>query len=291
MKFLIYLISLPFIYLVSIAPFWLLYRISDGLFFILYYGIGYRKSVVYNNLKNSFPEKSDKEIRKIRLDFYKYFCDLILETFKTLTIGPKAIKKMVVFKDAALIDEFKQKNQSILIAMGHWGNWEIGGARFAVDPLHKLMVVYHPLKNKYFNKLIFKMRTRLGNGLYAMRDTYKNMVRDKDLLTATAFIADQTPSPKRAYWLTFLNQETPMFQGMGKISKKLDYPIVYCGVKRLKRGRYELLQEVLIPEPKNVTSDEIIEKFAKRLELDIKNQPEIWLWTHKRWKHKPPIKS
>ena len=132
------------------------------------------------------------------------------------------------------------------------------------------------------------MRTRLGNKLYAMKDTFKGMVRDRNETTATAFIADQTPSPQGAYWTTFLNQETPVFTGTAKISRKLDYPIVYISVKRPKRGYYNVEGELLIEHPGNYTEDEISEMHTRRLERDIVENPEIWLWTHRRWKHKKP---
>ena len=170
--------------------------------------------------------------------------------------------------------------------MGHWGNWELGGARFAVEPLHKLNVIYHPQHNKYFNNLIVKMRTRLGNGLYAMKDTIRCIIRDKTEVTATAFIADQTPSPRGAYWMQFLNQDTPVFTGTGKIANKMNYPVIYAGIKRTRRGHYEILLEDLVSNPTEMQPDEIVKTFTQRLEKDIQAVPEIWLWTHRRWKHK-----
>jgi len=129
------------------------------------------------------------------------------------------------------------------------------------------------------------MRTRLGNGLYSMKDTLRCMIRDKSQLTATAFIADQTPSPKGAYWTTFLNQDTPFFTGPGKIARKFGYPVVYVSVNRKQRGRYEVIIEDLVYNPENAEANYIVELFTKRLEQDIKKTPEIWLWTHRRWKH------
>jgi KDO2-lipid IV(A) lauroyltransferase len=172
--------------------------------------------------------------------------------------------------------------------MGHYGNWELGGARFSQGPMHQLYVIYHPLKNKYFDGMMYHMRTRLGNKLYARNDSYRGMVRNKDEVTATAFIADQTPSPKGAYWTTFLNQDTPVFVGTAKIAKKLDYPIIYITVNRPKRGHYIVSSELLIEHPATLTEDEISELHTKKLEKDIRENPEIWLWTHRRWKHENP---
>jgi KDO2-lipid IV(A) lauroyltransferase len=286
-----YYLFLPVIYLISILPFWLLYRVSDFLFIIVYGLMGYRKKVVMANLKNSFPEKNDADLKQIQRKFYRYFFDLIVETIKSLTISPRTLRKRMLFEDVSVFQKYFDQQQSIIIVMGHFGNWELGGARFAIEPLHKLYVVYHPLKNKYFNKLVYKMRTRLGNGLYPMKNTLRGMLGDKNNVTATAFIADQTPSPHGAYWMKFLNQDTPVFTGTGKIANKFNYPVVYASVKRVKRGFYEIELEELVSTPNEVEPEEIVARFTKRLEQDIREIPTTWLWTHKRWKHKRAIKE
>ncbi|MBK6775205.1 MAG: lysophospholipid acyltransferase family protein [Flavobacteriales bacterium] len=284
-----YYIALPFLYGISLLPFPLLYLLSDFLFFILFHVIGYRKDVVMTNLRNSFPEKSEKELRGIMKRFYGWFCDLTLETLKTLTISPEAVKERVAFPDAHVFKPFVDRKQSVIIVMGHYGNWELAGARFAVEPgLHQLIVIYHPLQNPDFERLIVRMRTRLGNRLYSMSETFKAMVRDRAQLTATAFIADQTPAPETAYWTTFLNQDTPVFTGTGKIANKLGYPVIYLSIRQPRRGRYEMCAEVLVPDPKNTTEEAINELHTRRLEADIRNKPDLWLWTHRRWKHKRP---
>lgn len=289
MKAIVYYISLPFIYLIAALPFWMLYGLSDLLFFLVYRVIGYRKKVVFSNLKNSFPEKSEAELKGIQVKFYKYFCDLIVETFKTISISPASLRKRIAFKGKEIFAEYYAQEQSTIIAMGHWGNWELGGARFAIEQFHQLFVIYHPLRNKYFDQLFYKMRTRLGNGLYAMKESLRGIITDKGKLTATAFIADQTPPARGAHWMNFLNQDTPVFRGTGKIAKKMNYPVIYIGVKRIKRGYYELQAETLVANPSEVTDTEIIELFTKRLEKDIQEIPEIWLWTHRRWKKSRPI--
>ncbi len=289
MQALIYYLVRPILYIISLLPFRILYILSDILYVIVYKLIGYRTRVVNTNLQNSFPEKSTAEIKQIQDSFYRYLCDLILETVKTISITPKSLKKHVKFIDMAAFDRFYKQQQSVIIVMGHQGNWELGGARFSQDPYHQLYVIYHPLANKYFDKMFYYMRTRLGNKLYAMKDTIRGMIKNKTQLTATAFIADQTPSPHNAYWTTFLNQETPVFTGTAKIAKKLNYPIIYVSITRPKRGLYEVNSELLVENPANMDEDHISELHTKRLEKDIQTQPEIWLWTHKRWKHKKPI--
>ncbi len=284
-----YYIALPFLYLVSILPFWLLYLISDGLYIIFYYLIGYRKKVVLLNLRNSFPEKSEEEITILSKKFYRYFCDLILESLKTLTVSREQVRKHVVFSDAAVatFKKYNESKQSIILVMGHMGNWELAGAGFSqLVSSPKLYILYHPLSNKRFDQLVYHMRTRLGNGLYAMNESLRGMLRDRDKVTATAFIADQTPSPEGAYWTTFLHQDTPVFKGTEKLATKLNYPVLYVSVFRTKRGVYTIDLELLTDHPKGCQENEISEKHTRRLEKDILIQPEIWLWTHKRWKHK-----
>ncbi|MCX6351880.1 MAG: lysophospholipid acyltransferase family protein [Bacteroidetes bacterium] len=246
MSALLYYIALPFIYLLSMLPFWWLQRLADGLHFLLYAVLGYRKKVVLGNLRNSFPNKSEKEIEAIAKRFYLFFCDLILETLKTLTISNKTLRQRVKL-DVSLFEKFAAEGRSVILVMGHFGNWELTGASFAQVPLHRLYIIYHPLKNKYFNRLTYYMRTRLGNRLYEMNNVMRGMLGNRAQLTATAFIADQTPSaPATAYWTKFLNQDTPIFNGTAKIAKKLNYPIIYASTTQPKRGYYDVKCELLI---------------------------------------------
>jgi KDO2-lipid IV(A) lauroyltransferase len=255
--------------------------------------MGYRKKVVFANLRNSFPDKSDAEIKAIQKRFYRYFCDLFLETFKTLTISRASMLKHCSMDPAAeaLFNGFAQENKSMIIVMGHYGNWEWAGNTFSLKCKHQLYVIYHPLANPHFNRLIIKMRTRFGTKLIAMKDTFRDMVQNRPHLTATAFIADQTPAPDKAYWMNFLNQDTPVFPGTEKIAQKMNYPIVYVSIKKIKRGYYTLTADTLKMPPFNtIREGEITEAHTKRLETDIIGNPETWLWTHRRWKHKRPNK-
>jgi KDO2-lipid IV(A) lauroyltransferase len=287
LRAIIYYIALPFIYLLSLLPFWGVYFLSDVLYATLYYAFGYRKKIVRTNLQNSFPQKSKEELRLIEKRFYHYMCDLFLETFKTLTISSaKMLRHCTIDPGAKLIfDQFAAENKSIIIAMGHKGNWEWAGNTFSLTCKHQLYVIYHPLTNKYFNRLIIKMRTRFRTKLIPMKDTFRDMVKNRHELNATAFIADQSPSPEKAWWMNFLNQDTPVFTGTEKIGQKLKYPIVYVSVERIKRGYYTLKADRL-EIPDMLTEGKITEAHTKRLEADIINQPETWLWSHRRWKHR-----
>lgn len=282
-----YYIALPFIYGISLLPFPLLYLVSDFFYLVIYRLLGYRKDVVLSNLRNSFPEKSDAEIKEIAAKFYAWFCDLTLETLKTLTISPEEVRKRVEFVGIDLMRNYAKEGRSVILVLGHYGNWELAGARYSQEKdIPQLYVIYHPLANERFDRLIHHMRVRHGTKLYKMREASKDMIRDKGTLTATAFIADQTPSPERAYWMTFLGQETPVFMGTEALARKLDKPVVYICISRPKRGYYRMEMEILVSEPKAMREGEITEIHTRRLEADIKKTPELWLWTHRRWKHR-----
>ncbi len=288
MKAVLYYIALPFLYLISLLPFPVLYLVADFFFLLLYYVIGYRKGLVLQNLRNSFPGKTEQEIRGIRRQLYRYRCDRLIETFKTRTISPAAMLKHCSMSPGAvaLFERYASENKSIILVMGHLGNWEWAGNTFSLINKAQLYVIYHPLANPYMNGLIIRMRTRFGTRLIAMKDTFKEMLSHRRELTATAFIADQTPHPDNAYWTTFLNQDTPVFLGTERIAGKLKYPVVYARVKKLKRGYYEIQAETLIEDPGNMEEGEITRIHTQRLEQDIIEQPETWLWSHRRWKHK-----
>jgi len=210
----IYYLSLPFIYLVSILPFKLLYLFSDFLNLVLFRLIGYRKKVVLDNLHHSFPEKTEKELYKIYRKFYAHLCDFFLETIKTLTISKENLLKRCQFTPEAfdVFSRFADQNKSILLVMGHNGNWEWSCNAFNMLSRHQLFVIYHPISNKYFDGLMHRIRSRTGTRLIAMKNTYREMALNKGSLNATAFVADQTPQPGHAYWTTFLNQDTPVFR-------------------------------------------------------------------------------
>lgn len=270
-------------------PFKILYLVSDGIYLLLYYVVGYRKKVVLENLTNAFPEKGKAETEQLRKDFYRYFCDLLLETFKTLTISRKKMLRHCSMdeKSEALLHTFAAKGESVILVLGHHGNWEWAGNTFSLTCAHQLYVIYHPLTNPYFDSLMYRMRTRFGTRLIPMQDTYKEMVQHKGELTATAFIADQTPQPGSAYWMPFLHQDTPVFLGTEKIATKMKRTVLYVSVKRVKRGYYQLvIDENYIMNPQDFGPGGLTEAHTQRLEKEIKQQPETWLWTHRRWKHK-----
>jgi Kdo2-lipid IVA lauroyltransferase/acyltransferase len=263
--------------------------LSDALYLLVWYVIGYRKEVVAANLRNSFPDKSEAEIRVLSKKYYRYFCDLTLETFKTLTISKKSMLRHCSMEEQSrvLLEQLAQEGQSVILVLGHMGNWEWAGNAFSLQCRHQLYVIYHPLANKYFDRLMHRMRSRFGTRLIPMPETFKEMVHHKSELTATAFIADQTPQPHHAYWTRFLNQDTPVFQGTELIAKKLKRPVLFFSVERQRRGYYKVIadpQGLMCPE--KYDRGNLTETHIRKLETKILEQPETWLWSHRRWKHK-----
>ena len=289
---LVYYLVIPLIYLLSILPFPVLYLLSDFLYVIIYYVIGYRKKVVLQNMRNAFPSKTDEEINRLCKDFFHYFCDLMVEIVKALTISKKEIIRRCRFDPASfdLLSKLADEQKSIIMVIGHLGNWEWSGYPCNLMLQQQMYVLYHPLANKYFDKLMYHMRARNGTKMIAMKNTYREMLAHKNELAITVFIADQTPQPENAYWTTFLNQDTPVFKGTEVIAKKLNLPVVYAAIKRVKRGYYDMFAEMLVENPAGTMDGEISELHTLRLEQDIIEQPATWLWSHKRWKHKRPVK-
>ena len=174
----------------------------------------------------------------------------------------------------------------MVIVMGHYGNWEWAGPSFTLNTSYQLVVIYRPLTNPYFEKMLTKTRTKFGTRITQVSQTLRDMVAHRKNVTATAFIADQAASSANSYWTTFLHQDTAVFNGPEKIAVKFNYPVVYMKTQRVKRGYYELTPELLFDNPASTSEGEILETFTKRLEKDIIDDPSIWLWSHRRWKYK-----
>jgi KDO2-lipid IV(A) lauroyltransferase len=288
-----YYLALPLLYLVSMLPYAMLYFFSDILFILLFHGLKYRRKVVASNLANSFPLKSVKERLDIEKRFYRHLCDLMVEFFKTLTMSKAdAVRRCHIGPDSVnLLNGFYSNKKNLVLVMGHYGNWEWGGLSISLQVKHPLFFIYKPLSNTNFDGLMFNMRSRFGAKLIAMNFAFREMVKYKDSMNATAFIADQTAAPETAYWTTFLNQDTPVFTGTEKIARKMNYPVVFINIQKIKRGYYELTAEVLSEEPAKTPDGALSEIHTKRLEQEILFKPEFWLWSHRRWKHKKPLNA
>lgn len=271
---------------VSLLPFPILHLVSRFFYFGLYYIAGYRKKVVDENIRNSFPEKTIEEQKEIRKKFYKFLCDLVLETFKSFTITKKQLLHHVSCKNPEVINKFYDEGRSVIIAVGHYNSWELLLTGSNLFLKHTMVVIYQPLSNLYYDKKLIRTRAKLGTKMLAANEAKEFMMQSKEL-NATAFAIDQSPAnPKSCYWMKFLNQDTGVRFGMEKYAKEFNQPVVYARLNFIKRGFYELEFTEVSAEPQNTIHGEITEKATKLLEKDILKKPELWLWSHKRWKLK-----
>lgn len=271
-----------------LLPLRVLYLLSDLVYLVLYHVVGYRKQVVFRNLENSFPEKSREEIREIAGKYYRHMVDVVFETLKLATISKKELLKRHHFNGLEIMDRLKESGQSFLFVLGHMGNWESIGPAFSQLHPTRLYALYHPLSNRFFNWYIYRLRTRFGGRLIPMNSLLREMAHLKNEYCAIAFISDQTPLPEHAVWLRFLNQDTPVFAGTERIARKFNYPVIYASVKKPARGHYTITMKVLTYDPSQTPEGFITAGHTRLLEEDIRATPHIWLWSHRRWKHKRP---
>jgi KDO2-lipid IV(A) lauroyltransferase len=272
--------------LLALLPLWVLYFLADFLCFVAFRVVGYRKRVVWQNLKNSFPEKSDQELRKIQKQFYKHLAEVFVETLKVLQISDKELKKRIKIQNLDLLTRRLQEGRTVLVLTSHLFNWEWLSHIVAIEQKFPLYFVYQPLNNKFFDKLMLRLRTRFGQKAIKMQNVLKDILKNHNQARIVALLADQSPTGnEKDHWTTFLHQETAFFAGTEKIALKLQLPVLFGGVKRLKKGYYELYFAEIY-HPKDLPSTNITETYAILLEKQICETPANWLWSHKRWKKK-----
>lgn len=277
-----------FFYLLSLLPFWLLYIISDIIFIILYYIFRYRRKVVDENLFHAFPEKSAKERASIRIKYYRYLTDLIVESLKLLTISDAEVRKRVYVPNPELITGYFSEGQSVLGILGHYGNWEMAALRFSQLFDERRVIVYKPLSNKFFDNVVIRMRSRFGATLVDMKSTMRKLISYRNERTVTVLVGDQTPAkPEIKYFTNFLNQPTAVFLGVEKLAKLTNSVVVFCDIRRIRRGHYQCTFIPMFKNPKETNEYEITHAHVKYLEEVIREKPEYWLWSHRRWKFKP----
>ncbi|HCY82461.1 MAG: lysophospholipid acyltransferase family protein [Winogradskyella sp.] len=291
MQFLAYILIYPFLWLISILPFRLLYLFSDGIYILIYHIIGYRKKTVKENLHLVFPDKSNKEIKTITKTFYHHLCDMIVESIKSMTISEAEMKKRFVIKNVDQILELEKENKSIVLMCGHYASWEwIFILQRYIN--HKGYAIYKRLANKYFDALVKRIRAKYNSYLITTKETFTVLMaaKKKGELTINGFAADQSPKHDKAFhWQEFMNIKVPVHTGAELLAKKLDMAVVFLKVKKLKRGYYEATIETITKTPREYKDYDITDIFLKRLEAQIYEAPEYYLWTHKRWKHRDKV--
>lgn len=287
MQFLVYILVYPFLWIISILPFRLLYMFSDCLYVLIYYVIGYRKRVVKENLRLVFPDKTEGDIKIIKKKFYHHLCDMILESIKSITISEKEMKRRYVFTNVEEIHQLEKENKSIVLFMGHYASWEwVFILQRYIN--HKGYAVYKQLSNSYFDALVKRIRAKYDSYLITTKETFPILIKAKNNneLTINGFAFDQSPKLSRAiHWQHFMGIKVPVHVGGEVLAKRLDMATLFLKVKKVKRGYYEATFVDIIKDVNNIENYAITDAALKRVEEQIREAPEFYLWTHKRWKH------
>lgn len=278
-----------FLRFVALLPLPVLYLFSNISYFIIFYLIRYRKKVVVENLQHAFPEKTSVEIKRITKKFFRHFSDSLFESIKVLGISQQELNQRFKFNNLGLLNEIYESGKSVVLVSGHQGNWE-----WMIDIQsiikHKFLAIYKPLADPVFDLLMKNIREKYANGgeLVAMNDVYKSLIkhRQQNIKTISWFLADQSPPQDYPFWTEFMNRKTPFFTGPARIAKKFDQPVVFMQIKKIKRGFYEADFSLLVDDPQKFTEEEIAIQYIRKIEAGIREQPEFWLWSHRRWKHK-----
>ena len=275
-----------FLKALALLPLRILYLFSDFIYFLIYYIFSYRKKIVIDNLKRSFPAYSQKEILKISKKFYRYFTINLVENVKIFGVSKKWFTRHIWFKNPELIEKLYGEGRSVMAFGAHYGNWEwILGLSVSVK--YKTIAIYKPLNNKYFDRFFKKHRSKYGTLLVSMRESVRVLRKFKEegKPVLTLFIADQSPVWEEVqYWTNFLNQNTAVYLGPEKMAKKTNSAIVFFKFNVLSKGRYEVEVVPLSLEPLSEKPYAITEKYNSILEKIILEKPEYWLWSHRRWK-------
>lgn len=270
-------------------PFWLVYLLSDIFFLINYYLIAYRKKIVQKNLRNVFPQKSEKEIQGICKKFYRHFSDLMLETLKMRGMKEADFKERMQVSNAELINSYFEKGKSVTILTMHYNNWEWGTflSRYLK---HKSLAVYKSLSNKKFDNYFKKTRSRFNAKLVKDKHILRHLIRyqRKEIPVFIWLAGDQSPIEAHDYWYKFLNQEAMIHPGLALISKQFNYPIFFQKLEKTERGKYLTTFELLCENPAEKSENEIIKLYIDKMEQIIREKPEFYLWSHNRWKRSRP---
>ncbi|MDR6923611.1 lysophospholipid acyltransferase family protein [Chryseobacterium sp. 2987] len=281
------------LFLISRLPLKVLYIFSDVMFFLNYYFVGYRKKVITQNLRNSFPDKSEEEIRKIRKKFYRNFSDYLVETIKSFSISETESRVRMQHINQELFHEAKAEGKNIILLAGHVFNWEWINALAKVIPQKHSHPVYRKVNSDFWENQMKKVRNKFGNEALEANEVIMNIFRSKnDGSSAYMFVADQTPHVAHVnYGLDFLNQRTPAFIGYDKLATRMDLVFIYCEMKKVKRGYYQVNYHRIYPDGEKFVEHEVVKKFHKLLENTLHKRPDNYLWSHRKWKYKDSIKT
>ncbi|WP_339920762.1 lysophospholipid acyltransferase family protein [uncultured Flavobacterium sp.] len=288
MQFLVFIIAYPFLWIISILPFRIFYWLSDGVYFLVYYIIGYRKKVVRANIALALPHLSDKERLAIEKKSYHHLCDMFMEMIKTMTISSEEMNRRFVITNIELLNGYEQKEKSIMLLASHYASWEwLLALNQKVS--YQGVGVYKKLSNNYFDKLVRDIRSKYNTELVTTSKTipYISHNQKEGILSIYGLASDQSPKADRIFhWKSFMGIEVPVHTGAEMLAKKYDLNVIFAKVKKVGRGYYECTLIPISDNPTSVPDFEITDAFIQEVEKQIHEAPEYYFWTHKRWKHK-----
>ncbi len=276
--------------LLALLPVWLLYGLSDVLSYAVYHLFRYRRKVVEHNLALAFPEKTAEERQKIARKFYRNLCDQLVETIKMFGRSKRQMSRLLRVRNPEVLENLPEDVNGVCVATGHFGNWEYLASLEGHTSFH-MVSLYHTLRNPIADRLMLTLRQRFGTELISMKNAMKPILRlhQSGRRFVVCFIIDQSPKATAIeYWTKFLGQDSAVFLGMEKFAVKLNMAAMYAAIHRVSRGHYEIVVTPICMRGAETSTNEITEAHVHLLEQDIRQSPESWLWSHKRWKHRKP---
>lgn len=275
-------------YLISLLPFRALYLLSDGLYVVLFHMVGYRRKVVEKNLRMAFADKTDNDRLLIEHKFYHWLCDYFVESIKLLSISKEELQRRFTIANSDEVEKCFEEGQSAAAVLGHYCNWEWLSCVGIDLPANRVMgLVYHPLRNRYFDRLFVDLRSQMGGVPIPKQDILRYLVkyRREGVMSLFGYISDQGPKMNNIHlWLDFMNQDTPVFTGAERIIRKMNNAVFYVEMSRPKRGYYTCTYHLITRQPDSLPEHEITRIFFQKLEQTIRKNPEFYLWSHNRWK-------
>jgi len=273
--------------LLGLFPFPILLGFSNFVRIVVYRIIGYRKGVVIQNIEGSFPGISAEELKRLTYLYYKNLADIFVESIKAFTMTRSQIIKRHKIINPEVLEPFYNSGKSVIGVTGHYNNWEWGSLSASLQTKYSVVAFYKELNNKYINRFVLWSRTRFGTTLASIKETSLTFEKHKDVKTIFLMAADQGMQKhhtEMAYWVKFLNRETPFLHGMEKHARNNNLPVIYTDIQRVKRGYYTVELTVLTENPLELADGALTEMYARKLESIIIKKPENWLWSHRRFK-------
>ncbi|MBN9379363.1 MAG: lysophospholipid acyltransferase family protein [Chitinophagaceae bacterium] len=280
-----YYVVYGILYGVSLLPMWLLYPMADVLSLLLYYVIGYRRKVTRSNLRMAFPEKTEEEIIRIEKKFYRNFVDSFIETIKLLSANHAYIKQRFVIDNPEILDNFYDEGRKCQLHLGHTFNWEVANVAMPLICRYPFIVAYMPVENKIFERLFLHLRGRTGSILLPSTRMQRAIIPYRNTQYLLTLVADQAPAnSEQSYWLNFFGRPTSFLRGPERGARIADIPAVFVKFYKSRRGHYRVFLTTLSDHPAALPEGELTRRYCRILEDAIREYPDLWLWSHRRWK-------